>query len=503
MASVAAPGDAPMMDGPGPDGQGSRGHGQKDLTVGPIAMTLATFMVPTLASNVLQSLNGSINAIWVGQFLGENALAATANAHIIMFLMFTAVFGFGMAATIAVGQAFGRGDILRARAAFGASVGFCFLLSLLVATLGWIFAPEILTILATPDEAYGLALTYLRVIFLSMPASMMTVMIMMGLRGVGDSLTPLWFMILSVVLDSGLNPVFILGLGPIPAMGIAGSATATAVACYISLIILVIYAYRAQLPLRLIGRELRMLWPDAAHLRLIVGKGLPMGMQMIVVSTASLIMVGLVNREGLLTTAAYGASQQLWTYLQMPAMAIGAAASAMAAQNIGAGKWERVGRINGVGVLFHVGVTGTMIAVLLLFDRPALALFLGSGSPAIEMARHMQFLASWSYLLFGVTMVLFGTMRSNGVVIAPLIILIISLYGVRLGFYAGTYDWLKADAIWLSFPVGAAVSLVLAATMYWRGNWRKVRLMVPPPQEECVEHAQTSSEPAGRMTPSG
>src|SRR4051812_49996401 len=96
--------------------------GQRDLTTGPIASTLLAFALPTLGSNILQSLNGSINAIWVGRFLGESALAATSNANIIMFLMFSAVFGFGMAATVLIGQSVGRHDINAARRAFRATI---------------------------------------------------------------------------------------------------------------------------------------------------------------------------------------------------------------------------------------------------------------------------------------------------------------------------------------------------------------------------------------------
>ncbi|MDX3910198.1 MAG: MATE family efflux transporter [Sphingobium sp.] len=476
---------------------------RRDLTSGTISRTLLLFALPTLASNILQSLNGSINSIWVGRFLGEGALAATANANLIMFLLFSAVFGFGMAATVMVGQAVGRRDLNAARVAFGSALGFCFLLSLIVATVGWITAPAILTALATPGPAYDFALIYLRVIFLAMPASLMSVMIMMGLRGAGDSITPLWFMILSVILDSGLNPVFILGVGPVPAMGIAGSAAATAVAGYVSLAALLVYVYRKDLPLRLRGRELAYLFPSAAQLKIIITKGFPMGLQMIVISTAGLIMIGLVNREGLLTSAAYGAAQQLWTYLQMPAMAIGAAASAMAAQNIGAGRWDRVNGIASRGMAFNVLMTGSLIILMLAFDRPALALFLGSGSPAIDLARHMQFLASWSFLLFGLTMVLFGTMRANGVVFTPLLILIAALYPVRLGFYHLAYPTLGADAIWLSFPVGSITSFILAGIYYLQGSWRATKLLVPPDEEECREQTNAATEPTGRMAPTG
>lgn len=478
-------------------------RGGADLTSGPISRTLLVFALPTLASNVLQSLNGSINSIWVGRFLGEGALAATANANIIMFLLFSAVFGFGMAATVMVGQAFGRRDIAAARSAFGSALGFCFLLSIAVSVVGWLGAPAILRALATPGAAFDLALTYLRVIFLAMPASLITVMVMMGLRGSGDSITPLWFMILSVILDSGLNPLFIRGSGPIPAMGIAGSATATAVAGYVSLIAMLVYVYRKDLPLRLRGQELAYLIPSRAQLKIIIQKGFPMGLQMIVISTAGLVMVGLVNREGLLTSAAYGAAQQLWTYLQMPAMAIGAAVSAMAAQNIGAGRWDRVNGITWRGMLFNLVMTGSLIGLILAFDRPVLELFLGSDSAAIDVARHMQFLASWSFLLFGLTMVLFGTMRSNGVVIAPLIILIVALYPVRIGFYWLAYPVLGADAIWLSFPVGSVISLLLAGGVYLHGGWRKTKMLNVPNEEECREGTNAAIEPAGRMAPTG
>ncbi len=478
-------------------------RGAADLTSGPISRTLLVFALPTLASNVLQSLNGSINSIWVGRFLGEGALAATANANIIMFLLFSAVFGFGMAATVMAGQAFGRRDIAAARRAFGSALGFCFLLAIVVSAAGWIGAPAILRALATPGAAFDLALTYLRVIFLAMPASLISVMVMMGLRGSGDSITPLWFMILSVILDSGLNPLFIRGAGPIPAMGIAGSATATAVAGYVSLIAMLVYVYRKDLPLRLRGHELAYLIPGRAQLAIIIRKGFPMGLQMIVISTAGLVMVGLVNREGLLTSAAYGAAQQLWTYLQMPAMAIGAAVSAMAAQNIGAGRWDRVNGITGRGMISNIVMTGAMIGLMLAFDRPVLALFLGSGSAAIDVARHMQFLASWSFLLFGLTMVLFGTMRSNGAVIAPLLILIVAFYPVRIGFYWLAYPALGADAIWLSYPLGSAVALLLAGAVYMQGGWRRTKMLVVPNVEECREGTNAATEPAGRMAPTG
>jgi len=476
----------------------------RDLTTGPITKTLLAFALPTLIGSIVQSLNGTVNAIWVGRFLGESALAATSNANMIMFLLMSFVFGFGMAATVLIGQAFGRKDVDEARRVVGTTFGFFLLVSVAIGLFGWLFAPTILKLLATPPDAAPLALAYLRVIFLAMPSILLTVLLMMALRGAGDAMTPMFLMILAVLLDTGLNPVFILGLGPAPRLGIAGSATATLVANLISLMALLIYVYVRDLPLRLRGAEWRYLKPDRAILRTIIVKGVPMGLQMVVISGSALALLGLVNREGVDTTAAFGVAMQLWAYLQMPAMALGAAVSAMAAQNIGAGKWERVGTITRSAVISALVITGVLVVLLAVADRPALALFLGGHSPALVIARHIQLLATWSFLMMGVTMILFGTVRANGSVIGPLVILFIGLVPIRLGFALGAYPWLGADALWLSFPVASLANMAMATAFYFHGGWKKARLGIGPVDpQEAVEEALGNAEPGGRLNPSG
>jgi len=487
----------PQSETPGQTIRPRGGH--RDLTKGPILTTLLVFSAPTLASNILQALSGSVNSVWVGRLLGDSALAATANANVVMFLVFAAVFGFGMAATVKVGQAFGAGETDAARRTFGSAVGLCVGLSLVVTPLGWIFTPNLLRFMATPPEIFAFALAYLRVIFVAMPASIITVIIGMGLRGAGDSQTSLRFMAVSVGLDVVLNPLLIAGLGPLPRLGIAGSALATAIASYAAMIGLVIYVYLRDLPLRLRGPELAYLIPDPRELRFILTKGLPMGAQMLMISASGIIMIGLANHEGAMISAAYGASLQVWTYLQMPAMAISAALSAMAAQTIGAGLVSRLGKITRAGLILNLTITGTLTLLLLGFDRPVLALFLGPTSPAVDAARHIQFLASWSYILFGVTIVLFGTMRAGGVVLAPIVVLGIAMYPVRLGFYFLAYPWLGPDALWLSFPVGSAAAVALATTAYRRPGWRQHARVVD--EAECSEETQVDGECAGRMAP--
>ncbi|MGM8886191.1 MATE family efflux transporter [Psychrobacter sp. 1U2] len=445
----------------------------RDLTEGSIAKTMLLFALPTLGSSALQSLNGSINAVWVGRFLGEEALAATANGNILMFIMISFVFGFGMAATIFIGQAMGERDTVKVKRTMGTALGSIIPISILLSAIGWLFAPTLLDLLGTPLSAFELALTYLRMIFIAMPVTLTFTLMMMALRGTGDSTTPLWFIAMSVGVDIVLTPVLIMGLGPFPEWGIFGSAFATAIANTLALIGMVTTMYWRGSALTLNTPELRFLKADLGILKSMFSKGLPMGLQMIVISTAALTMLSLINREGVQTTAAYSATQQLWTYVQMPAMALSAAASAMVAQNIGANQWSRVAGITRWGLIFNVILTGIMIGVLTLFDKTILGFFLGSDSPAVQIGRHIQLMATWGFLFFGIAQVFFGTMRANGYVIWPLVVMAISMYPVRLGFAFGMYPILGSDALWLSFPAGMVATAVMGGGLYLYGGWRK------------------------------
>ncbi|RUU73997.1 MATE family efflux transporter, partial [Mesorhizobium sp. M7A.F.Ca.MR.362.00.0.0] len=167
----------------------------------------------------------------------------------------------------------------------------------------------------------------------------------------------------------------------------------------------------------------------------------------------------------------------LRTYIQMPALAIGAAVSSMAAQNVGAGRWDRIGRIAASGVGFNLVLTGALVAVLSVFDRSVLSLFLSSDSAAIDIAVHINNVASWSFILFGITIVLFATVRATGAVMPPLIILVISVLVVRTGFAYFMRGVIGEEALWWSFPVGSISSLVLAAAYYRFGRWRTTHMI--------------------------
>ena len=456
------------------------------LTEGAIGRTLIVFSLPILAGNVLQSLNGSVNAVWVGRYLGEAALTATSNANLILFFLLSAVFGIGMAASILVGQAIGAQDLARAKRVTGSSATFFTGVSAVVAIGGWLATPWLLAHMAMPPDALPLASAYLRIIFAALPFMFGFSFVMMILRGAGDARTPFVFLFVCVVLDIVLNPVFIFGLAGMPAMGIAGSAMATLLANAVSLAAMIAWLYARKHFLRLARGELRHLKPDREVFRALVAKGLPIGLQMIVMSLAMIVMITFVNRYGSHTVAAYGAASQLWTYIQMPSFAIGAAVSTMAAQNVGAGRWDRIGRIARAGVYANVALTGSLVLVIYLFNRGALGLFLPDDSNALAQAQHINAIVVWSFVFFGVAMVFSGVVRSTGAVVPPLVILVIALWLVRIPFAWLLIDRWQADALWWSFPLGSLVAATLAASYYRWGRWRNARMMgatAPPPPE--------------------
>ena len=346
------------------------------LTEGSIPRALLVFALPILFGNVLQSVNGSVNAIWVGKYLGEAAFAAVGNSNVVMFLLFGVMFGFSMASTVMVAQCVGARNILEAKRVVGTSAVFFLGISLAMSGLGFALSHSLLAWLHTPADALPFALAYMRIIFLALPFMGGLFFLMAVLRGAGDSRTPFIYLCLSVVLDIVLNPVLIFGWGPFPRLGIAGSAGATLIAQAVSFCALVLHLYRSRHFLCIRRNEFSLFIVDWSLVRLLVTKGIPMGLQMFVVSSSMIALTSLVNRFGSQETAGFNAAMQLWNYVQMPALAIAGAVSSMAAQNIGAGKWDRVDKVALTGVAFNFLIGGALIAIIYLLNRHALGLFL-------------------------------------------------------------------------------------------------------------------------------
>jgi putative MATE family efflux protein len=490
----AAPGSGSGARGPGgPPGRPL--HGRRNLTEGPITRTLLMFSLPLLGGNALQSLNGTVNQIWVSHTLGETAITALGNSNIVMMLMLGAIFGVGMAANILVAQAVGAQNFALVKRIMGTTTVFFVILSVVLASAGIVLSPHILDLMGTPPEARADAIIYLRIIFASVPFMYFFVFMQMAQRGAGDSTTPFYFLALAIVIDITLNPLLIRGIGPFPKMGIAGSATSTLVGQGTALVFLMIHLYRKKSILLLRPGEFHLLAPDLAIFRSIVTRGLPMGVQMLVMSGTAVVMISFVNRYGYLTSAAYSISSIIWSYLQMPTMAIGASVSSMAGQNVGAGRWDRVARIAWSGVISGLMITGALALLLYVFNGFVLSILLPHGSPAIPLARHINTTVLWGFVVFSITFSLTGVVRSTGAVWAPLAILMVSMLGVRIPFAAALIPSLGQDAIWWSFPLGTITSAILTALYYRFGGWRRARML----EEEPIGQASDAGLAAPSM----
>jgi Na+-driven multidrug efflux pump len=214
-----------------------------------------------------------------------------------------------------------------------------------------------------------------------------------------------------------------------------------------------------------------------------------MGLQMIVLSSSMVMLFAVVNPFGSATAAAFAAAMQLWNYVQMPALALSAAVSSMAAQNIGAGFWDRVRDIARTGIGFNFLMTGVPIVLLYLLNPYALGLFLPAGSPSLEIAAHLNRIILWSFVMFGVSMVLSGVVRAAGAVIAPLLFLFVALWVIRVPLSFWAAERYGPDGIWWSFALSAFLSMIMSVAYYLHGGWKRARMTATP--------ATAASAPAG------
>lgn len=443
------------------------------LTTGPIGKTLFFFAIPFLIGNALQSLNGLVNSIWVAQLLGEQALAATSGANTLLFFLISTIFGIAMATVIMIGKHIGAEELDAAKEVVGTSAVFFLVVSVVIAGVGTLFTKPILGMLNTPPDIITLAESYTRILFLGIPFSFLLQFAMAVMRGAGDSKTPLYFLVFSVVLDIALNPVLILGLGPAPELGISGSSLAAAIAQFLSLFFLMIYLYGKKYFLRITSGDLHVFKMNWNIIKFLVAKGIPMGLQMMLSTASVLALFQLINTFGSNSTAAFGAVNQLVPYIQMPGIALGGALTAMAAQNIGAGKWGRVNRSALTGIGINVLLTGVLVLVCILFRDEILSLFLPAKGYALEIGKQIILITFWSYILFGISLVIGGIVRATGAVVVPLFITALSLYGIQIPLVYLLGRNYGLSELWWSFPISLVCSAILFAGYYLSGKWKK------------------------------
>lgn len=436
---------------------------------------LYRFALPIFLGNAIQSLSALINSAWVARLTDGAGLGATANANLIYFLVGSAVFGLGFAGTILVGQRWGAKDFDEARKTIGTGIVLFAGIGIVVAVLGFALAAPAVQAIGTPEPVSGMAASYLAIFFTCAPATLIFVFLTMSLRGAGDAVTPMLFTLPIAVLDLILNPIFILGMGPLPAMGVPGSAMASVVTGYTTLLALIVYIYLRKLPIRLVRSDLRYLRIDRRIAGTMIGLGIPMGLQTVAVGTADILMMAAINRQGVQAVAAFGAVLQIWAYVQIPCFAIGGAVTAMAAQFIGAGQWKSVEELRAAGIQVGMVCCGAAVATGLLAGPFVFWLYFGDNLELRALSSRISLIATPHWLLFGLSNVFLGIVKANGSVNAPLAITVVALILVRLGLALGLAAAFGFAGTWWSFAAGSGLMLCLSAGYYRLGDWRNAK----------------------------
>lgn len=431
----------------------------------PLWKAMLVFVLPLILSNFLQSISGTMSSIILGRTIGVSALAAVSAFFPLFFFLVSFIFGIGSGSSVLIGQAFGAGEWRQVKTIVGTTLTSTFLLGLLVAIPGVLYTHNLLEITGTPADIIDISAGYARITFMAMPLIFLYFAYTTFLRGSGDSSTPFYFLMISTALNLLLIPALVMGWGGLPALGVEGAALANAMSSLITFVIFLIYLNRVNHPLQLdveTIRNLRINWPI---LKLLVGIGIPTSIQMVMVSLAAVAVISFVNKFGSGATAAFGAVNQVVSYVQMPATSLGMTVSIFGAQAIGAGYSKKLSRIIRTGVLMNYIIIGGLVLLAFLSAPQILSLFL-TDLPTLEIAHALLLITLWSYPIFGHNNILTGIMRSSGTVFWPTLINIFSIWGVEVPVAYILHTRVGLKGVMFGIPAAFIAGLLLQYCYY-------------------------------------
>jgi len=458
----------------------------------PIWRTMLVFLVPLMLSNVLQSASQTFTSIFLGRLIGVGALAAASSIFPVLFFLISFFFGIASASTVLIGQAYGAHDQPRLSRVAGTTLSFAVGLGVLIGIVGLIYDRGIMELIRTPPDVIDNAVAYARITFLTLPITFIYLGYTTFLRGIGDSRTPLIALIGSASVGVVLSPVLILGLFGAPQLGIIAAPIANVISTTLGMIGLLVYLEKSDNPLAF-GKLRHYLGIEMPLLLTLVRIGVPTGIQFVLISLSEIAVISFVNRFGSSATAAYGAVNQIVSYVQFPAISIGITSSIFGAQSIGAQRTDRLVKIVRTGVTLNYVIGGTLILIVYLLSREVLSLFL-TDPPTLETARGLLNITLWSYVIFGNTSVLSGMMRSSGSVLVPTTISICTIWFVEVPVaWVLSHGPLGLRGIWFAYPIAFAVSLTVQSTYYflvWRRRPIRALHTTQPADAKAIDETQ-------------
>ena len=420
----------------------------RDMTRGPILQQLVFFALPLMLGNVFQMLYNTVDSIIVGNFVSKQALAAIGSTTVIVNMLVFFFAGFAVGAGVVIGQNFGAKNLDRLHDAVHTTMAATFVLSLLLTAMGVATVRPMLVLMRTPEDVFADAALYLRIYIGGISGLLIYNMGSGILRAVGDSTRPLYFLILTSVLNIALDLFFVLVLN----MGIAGAAIATIMSQFVSAILTLLLLTRTKDIYRLEWKELRIDWPI---LKKIFAVGMPAALQSVITSFSNIFVQGYINVFGSDVMAGWASYNKLDHFILLPMQSMAMASTTFVSQNTGAGDEQRSHRGTITAILMTCSVTGTIAAVLAIWAPGAVRLF----SPDAEVIRWgaMFIRVNVFFLLFNcVNHVLAGALRGRGDSRGPMIIMLSTFVVLRqIYLYVVTHFVANTPAlVGFGYPVG-------------------------------------------------
>jgi putative MATE family efflux protein len=439
----------------------------KDLSTGNEGKLILKFAIPMLLGNVFQQLYSVIDSIVVGKFVGKNALAAVGTSGPVIFLLISFMIGITMGFTIVISQYFGAKEIPKVQKAINTMYIFLFFISLVMSGIGILLSGYIFRLINLDPTIIPQAQTFLNIFF----AGLVFLFGYNGtsaiLRGLGDSKTPLYFLVGSVVINIGLDLIFVV----IFHWGVAGVAYATVISEGLAFITQILYLNRYHKIVKFSFRNLKFDYPIFLQS---IKIGLPTGFQQTFVAVGMVALYWVVNRFGIDANAAYSVAGRIDNFAAMPAMSFAIALSTFVGQNMGANKPERVK--TGLRATFFMTstVTLTISAFILFFARGLMRLFTND-AVVIELGHSYLVVIGIFYILFSTMFVINGVLRGAGDTLIPMFISLFSLWLVRIpvAIWLSNIPSIGVHGIWWSIPIGWFSGLVVYYVYYRSGRWRK------------------------------
>jgi putative MATE family efflux protein len=437
----------------------------QDLTKGKEGKLIFQFAAPMLLGNVFQQLFSVVDSIVVGKFIGKEALAAVGASFPVIFIMVSMIIGLVMGTTVVISQYFGAKDFVKVRRAIDTMYIYSTIAGIITTIIGLIISEPLLRLLGLPEDIMPQAVQYLR-IYLS------GIIIFFGfngtsavLRGLGDSRTPLYFLIIATVA----NIILVLLFVAVFKWGVAGAAYATLLANGIAFGLAIYWLNKTH---KLIRISIKGLHFDREIFRQSLNIGLPTGIQQTLVAMGALALMGIVNKFGTNVIAGYSVASRLDSLAMIPAMSFSQALSTFVGQNIGANKTERI-RAGLIATVKMSGIVTIVTTVFIVFAGHIIMSLFTNDTEVIRLGDQYLTIVSSFYILFTLMFIYNGVMRGAGDTLIPMFFSLLSLWIIRIPMAWFLSGKIGASGIWWAIPAGWMIGLILSFSYYKSGRWKK------------------------------